>query len=292
MIQRYSSFAKINLFLYVTGKRADGYHELYSLMTQIDLKDDIYLDFESPRVQVECKYPGVPEDESNLVYKATELFFKSAFDGKSSKNSGLGIRIEKKIPPGGGLGGGSSNAATVLMALNEYYNHPLSWEKLMETGLHLGADVPFFIFGMPAIATGVGERLEKLEKLKPYYLVLCHPGVAASTAEVYKNIDFRLTSKPKYNMSTGLNMPLRGQGFDVLGKVHNDLMEPAFRLYPGIRETKEAMELLLCRDVFMTGSGASLFALFSTRQNAEQGYKKLVKQWHGTQRKIFLSSFN
>ncbi|MBU1194226.1 MAG: 4-(cytidine 5'-diphospho)-2-C-methyl-D-erythritol kinase [Proteobacteria bacterium] len=292
MIRHYSSFAKINLFLYVTGKRADGYHDLYSLMTQIDLKDDVYIDFDFPCIQVECRYPGVPEDESNLVYKAAELFFESLPPAGRRKNQGLGIRIEKQIPPGGGLGGGSSNAATVLMALNEYHNNPLSREKLMETGLRLGADVPFFIFGKPAIATGVGERLEKLEKLKPYFLVLCHPGVMASTAQVYKNIDFRLTSKSKYNMSTGLNMPLRGQGFDVLGKVHNDLMESALRLYPGIRETKQAMELLLCREVFMTGSGASLFALFSTRQNAEEGFKKLEKQWHGTQRKLFLSSFN
>ncbi len=290
MIRKIQSFAKINLFLYVTDKRADGYHNLYSLMTQIDLHDDIQLDFFSKTIQVACDHPEVPEDDSNLAHKAARLFF-DAFDPEKKKDLGLSIQIEKKIPPGGGLGGGSSNAASVLMALNEYYEKPFSTKKMMELGLSLGADVPFFIYGAPAIATGVGEKLDPVEKLKPYHLVLCDPGVAASTAEVYKNIDFRLTTKSKYNMNTGLNVPTRGQEIDVRGQMHNDLMEPACRLYPEIRETREEMGLLLQKEVFMTGSGSSLFCTFSARKNAEKGYEKLLKEWVGTGRKLFLSSF-
>ncbi len=291
MIQRHISFAKINLFLHVTGKREDGYHNLCSLMTQIDLKDDIYIDFSSKNIQVECDYPGVPEDETNLAYKAAQLFFKSGKVNWEEECPGLGVRIEKQIPPGGGLGGGSSNAATVLMALNDHFENPFSKAELMKVGLQLGADVPFFIFGASAMATGVGEQLEKVEKLKLYHLVLCDPGVSASTEKVYKNIDFRLTTKSKYNMNTGLNVPLQGQDFDFRGQMYNDLMEPACRLYPEIKKTKEAMELLLNKTVFMTGSGAALFVLFSSKKNAQKGYGKLLEAWRGSKRKVFISSF-
>lgn len=290
MIRQVHSSAKINLFLYISGKRPDGYHDLFSLMTQINLDDLIRIDFSSESICVECAYPGVPEDESNIAYKAARLFFDTMGSRQSGKK-GVSIAIEKKIPPGGGLGGGSSNAAVVLAELNRYHNNPFSRSELMKIGLQLGADVPFFLFNSPAIATGVGEKLEAVEKLVPYHLVLCDPGVSASTGDVYKNIDFRLTSKPKSNINTGLNVPLRGQGFDVRGRMHNDLFEPACRLYPEIRKTKEEMGLLLEREVFMTGSGSSLFALFSNRKNAARGAEVLSERWQGSRRKLFLSSF-
>ncbi|MCP4671069.1 MAG: 4-(cytidine 5'-diphospho)-2-C-methyl-D-erythritol kinase, partial [Desulfobacula sp.] len=189
MIQKVKSFAKINLFLYVTSKRNDGFHNLCSLMTRIDIHDDIYLDFSQNKLIIACKHPHVPEDRSNIAYKAAALFFNSLGSYNDKDHGKVSITIEKKIPVGGGLGGGSSNAAAVLTALNNYYNNPFSNSKLMEMGLSLGADVPFFIFNTPAIARGVGEKLEKVANLKPYYLVLCDPGVQALTAKVYKNID-------------------------------------------------------------------------------------------------------
>ena len=292
MIKKYNSFAKINLFLYVTSKRKDGYHNLHSLMTQIDLCDDIDIDFTKKEISIACDHPDVPEDESNLAYKAVVLFYHSLKTKACEENKGLSIEIIKRIPPGGGLGGGSSNAAAVLTALNNYYKNPFSKAELMTMGLRLGADVPFFIFGHPAIAKGVGERLEKVLNLRPYHLVLCDPGVAASTAEVYKNIDFRLTANQKYNMYTGLNESLRGQEFDVRDQMHNDLEESACRLYPEIKETKEEMVVLLQRKVYMTGSGSSLFALFSARENAKKGFDRLLKKWAKSKRKVFLSSFN
>ena len=292
MIKRGASFAKLNLFLYVTSKREDGYHNLYSLMTQIDLWDDIYIDFSKKELSIACDHPDVPENESNLAYKAADLFYHSLKTIRNEKTKGISIKIIKRIPPGGGLGGGSSNAATILNILNNYYKKPFSKIELMKMGLNLGADVPFFIFGSPAIAKGVGERLEKVPNLRPYHLVLCDPGIAASTANVYKNIDFRLTLNQKYNMNTGLNVRLGGQEFDVRDQMHNDLEESACRLYPEIKETKEEMESLLQRRVVMTGSGSSLFALFSARENADKGYERLLKKWAGSKRKVFLSSFN
>ena len=293
MRKKYISFAKVNLFLYVTSKREDGYHNLCSLMTRIDLCDEIYIDYKKKEISITCDHPDVPEDESNLAYKAAALFYRFFKKKGGEEKKGLAIEIVKKIPPGGGLGGGSSNAATVLTALNNIYKMPFSKAELMQMGLRLGADVPFFIFKGPAIATGVGEKLEKVPNLRFYHLVLCDPGIAASTSKVYKNIDFRLTADQKYTMNTGLNMLLRGQEFDIKDLLHNDLEESACRLYPGIKETKEEMALLLQRSVYMTGSGSSLFALFSARKNARKGYDRLKEKWAGTKtkRKIILSSF-
>ena len=289
MILKVKSFAKINLFLYITSKRNDGFHNLCSLMTNINIHDDIHLDFSTNKLIITCKHPHVPEDESNIAYKAADLFFNSLESGNYKNQKGLSITIEKKIPVGGGLGGGSSNAAAVLTALNNYYKNPFSNSRLMEMGLSLGADVPFFIFNAPAIARGVGEKLEKVENLKPYYLVLYNPGVQALTAKVYKNIDFKLTKKQKYNINTGLSVLLRGIDFDVRDIMHNDLEESACRLYPEIKKAKEEMELLLEKKVFMTGSGSSLFALFTEHENAYKGYEKLLTKWNKS--KVFLSSF-
>ncbi len=258
-------------------------------MTQIDLKDDIQITFDSNSLTIVCDHPDVPEDESNLAAKAVRLFNQTLKKDKDLKWPL--IEIIKRIPPGGGLGGGSSNAATILNALNKYYNTPFSNQELMEMGLELGADVPFFINGEPAIAQGVGEKLEKVSNLKSYHLVLCDPGVSANTAKVYKNIDFRLTSKRNYTKNTGLNVPLMGQKFDVTDQMHNDLEESACRLYPKIKETKEEMASLLQRKVYMTGSGSSLFTLFLNIENASKGFDLLTKHWAGSKRKVFLSSF-
>ena len=260
-------------------------------MTQIDLHDDLHLDFSQNKITIICDHPGVPEDNSNIAYKAADLFFSSMEETGAKGQKGLYIKIDKKIPPGGGLGGGSSNAATVLTALNDYYKNPFSQPQLMAMGLTLGADVPFFIFNNPAIAKGVGEKLEKIENLKHYYIVLCDPGIPASTKNVYKNIDFKLTTKQKYNINSGFSALLRGNDFDIREIMHNDLEESACRLYPEIRRVKEEMILLLEKQVFMTGSGSSLFALFTKRANARKAYEILLKKWNNSSKKVFLSSF-
>jgi 4-diphosphocytidyl-2-C-methyl-D-erythritol kinase len=288
------SFAKLNLFLYVVSKRHDGYHELCSLMTCIDLCDELYPDFNAKKIAVSCDHPEVPSNESNLAFKAACLFYDSLKKPVPGKKA-VSIHISKKIPPGGGLGGGSSNAASVLMALNKYYQYPFTQEEIMRLGLCLGADVPFFIFGGPAIAKGIGEQLTKFPELYPYYTLLCDPGVSASTAQVYKNLNFNLTPQEKYTIYAGFDKLIRGQEqgrkTDISAVLHNDLEEPACRLYPEINKTKKEMELLLHKKVHMTGSGSSLFVLYSDRKSAEQGYECLLNKWDGSKKQIFLSSF-
>ncbi len=260
-------------------------------MARIDLRDEMEFCFEGSGIRVSCDHPDVPGDETNLAYRAAALFF-SAYEKTRGRPplDGVSIQIKKQIPVGGGLGGGSSNAATVLTTLNDHCSAVFSREELMGLGLQLGADVPFFIFGRPALATGVGEILKKYDDLPELYLVLCDPGVSASTSNVFKNMDFRLTSWRNYNMTTGLNVLVEGQGGDSRERLHNDLEASACSLYPEIASAKEEMEFLLQRNVYMSGSGSSLFALFAGPGDARKAYGLLARKWSGGPEKIFLTS--
>lgn len=293
MIYTRASFAKINLFLHITGRRPDGFHDLFSLMTKISLADDITFEFHGKGIQVTCDHPGVPGNETNLAHRAATLFFAAARNRKKSLPlDGVVIHIQKKIPVGAGLGGGSSNAATVLTQLNSWCGHPFSMAELIKMGCSLGADIPFFIFGGPALATGVGEILEKVLDLDHKYLVLCDPGVHVPTVRVFKHHDFCLTSLPKYTIKSASNVLTKGQTIDIRQYLYNDLEKTTFRLYPEIRSTKEEMEQQLQRPVTMSGSGGSLFALFSGQTTAMQGYEKLCRRWPGKSKNFFLSALH
>ncbi len=285
-----TSPAKLNLFLYVTGRRQDGFHKLYSLMVPLSLCDSLEVCFQGRGVGVVCDHPGVPEDTSNLAWRAARLFV----DACRAKNielpfDGVVIRIDKKIPVGGGLGGGSSNAAAVLSGLNAYAGRPLTDTHLAKMGLTLGADVPFFLYGGPAFAEGVGEQLTPCRELPEGWVVICSPGVAASTVNVFKKLEFGLTFEPVYIKNTGSNTLLFEHGFDGREELHNDLEGPACSLYPEIGSTKEEMGVLLQRKVYMSGSGSSLFALYSGREAAEAGFRRLSNAWSGSGKALFLS---
>jgi 4-diphosphocytidyl-2-C-methyl-D-erythritol kinase len=288
--------AKINCFLYVTKKRDDGFHDLFSLMTCLDFYDEIEINETSNgMIDVLCDHPNVPEDKHNIAYKAAGLFYKNlalSEDKKASKKDhGVSIHIKKRIPVGAGLGGGSSNAASVLMALNSLHGNPFVTGQLMEQGLLLGADVPFFIFEKPAIAQGIGERLTECGTLVPYYILICYPGISASTQKVFKNFDIKLTEKRKLDIDTRLNIRGKVKKIDAVGYMHNDLEETAFRLYPEIRHTKEEMEFVLSERFCMTGSGSSLFAFFVDYKKAVEAYSILTDKWKGSSKEVILTSF-
>ena len=306
--------AKINCFLYVTGKRDDGYHDLTSLMACIELYDEIGIqeiscdktsgdrasgDRIGNRIRVSCDHPDVPDGEQNIAYKAASLFYKnlslSANRKRNLKEYEVSIKIKKKIPVGAGLGGGSSNAASVLMALNKLHGNIFSKSQLIETGCTLGADVPFFIFGSPAIARGIGEKLEKCAAITPCHIILCYPGVSASTHKVFNNFEIKLTEKSKLDINTRLNVWLdiqdNSKTVDVAKFIHNDLEKAAFRLYPDIADTKEEMEFVLSENVYMTGSGSSLFAFFVDYKKAEKAYFLLSDRWEGSAKEVVLTSF-
>jgi 4-diphosphocytidyl-2-C-methyl-D-erythritol kinase len=289
--QSLASSAKINLFLHITGKRADGYHDLFSLMAKITLADEMTFTYQGPGVTVLCNHPRVPQDQTNLAHRAAMLFFRSC--EKQKKNisvPGVAIDIQKHIPVGGGLGGGSSNAATVLSMLNARCGDPFTQSELMEMGMQLGADVPFFLYGQPALATGVGETLKPVPKLFPCHVVVCDPGVAVSTARVFQNHDLCLTSSRKYTIETASNILSMGQDVDIRPYLHNDLEAATFSVYPEVRDAGDELTQLLQRPVFMSGSGGSLFALFSDEKKAKQGYDRLVTHWVKDNRRVFLTA--
>ncbi len=282
--------AKINLFLYVTGRRADGYHELYSLMAPLTLADRIEMARSGNGIKAVCSHPDVPEDDSNLACRAAALFRSAMIDKKGDPVfHRLTIHIEKKIPVCGGLGGGSSNAACVLLALNEKSETPFSTAELMRLGLTLGADVPFFIAGVPSFASGVGETLAPCRQMPDLSVIIVNPGVPSSTANVFKKLEFGLTFIPSYIINPVSNALPFGKKLDGREILHNDLEGPACRLYPEIGTAKKEMALLLKRNVYMSGSGSSLFALYSDHDVAESDYTQLLQTRSETMKFVFLS---
>lgn len=253
--------AKINLFLHVTAKRADGYHELFSLMSCISLYDRILLDFSGSGIRLTCSDPAVPANGDNLAAKAALFFYRAL---GSPPSPGVRIHLEKSIPVGAGLGGGSSNAAAVLLGLNERHGNPFSPARLCAIGLTIGADVPFFMFGRPALASGIGDQLEAVGSLRPYAVTLVFPGFSVSTASVYRQLNLRLTKFEKKPTKALLNR----SGFDAARHLHNDLETVSLKAYPEIGEVKRALADQGARGVLMSGSGPSVFGLFDCRQAA------------------------
>ena len=253
--------AKINLFLQVTGKRPDGFHELFSLMCCLDLCDIISLQFGLKNIRIESSHPQVPLDDTNLAHRAATVFFETL-----NIKDGLRIIIDKSIPVAAGLGGGSSNAASVLKGLNQHFGHPLSRNRLMSMGLALGADVPFFLFGKPALASGVGEKLDAYCGPLPFHIVLVYPGFGVSTGEVFQNLNLGLTNcekKIKEPFSIKID-------FDPRLHLCNDLEIVTASEYPVITSIKEQLLNRGALGVLMSGSGPTVFGLFADSHTAEK----------------------
>ncbi len=260
--------AKINLFLHVTGKRPDGYHDLVTIMCCIGLYDTIFLTTRVKKTTVSCSNPEVPEDETNIAFKAADLFLN-----RLNRQEGVKISIKKEIPVAAGLGGGSSNAAAVFLGLNRCYGYPFSLDDLMAMGASIGADVPFFLFGKPARASGIGEKLEDCDELPAYKILLVYPGFGVSTAEVYKNVDLGLTKCNK----TLKKVFLEKRKFSVAYHLCNDLETVVVSRHPEIIAIKEALLSHGAKGALMSGSGPTVFGLFSDHDKARTAHHVLSK---------------
>jgi 4-diphosphocytidyl-2-C-methyl-D-erythritol kinase len=260
--------AKINLFLQVTGKRLDGYHELFSLMCCVDLCDTISLQFGLKGIRIESSHPQVPLDDTNLAHRAATVFFKAL-----NVKEGLKIFIDKSIPVAAGLGGGSSNAASVLSGLNQHYGHPFSRNRLMSMGLGIGADVPFFLFGKPALASGIGEKLEAYPGPLPFHIVVVYPGFRVSTGEVFQNLNLGLTNcEKKFKKPFSIKID-----FDPGVHLCNDLEIVTASEYPVITSIKEQLLIQGASGALMSGSGPTVFGLFSDYRTAERAKQAIGK---------------
>ncbi len=247
--------AKINLSLQITAKRPDGYHDIHSLMQPVSLYDEVELKLTQGRgVEVCADVVGVPNGKENIAYRAAELFFK-----ETRYKSGVDISIKKRVPHGAGLGGGSSNAATVLMGLNALTGVGLEAQKLISLGAALGSDVPFFILKSSAIATGTGTEL-KAVKLPSYQYVLIKPDFNISTEWAYSN--FSLTNRVEDNIVPYSNAMLNDVRL-LSCRMINDLEPVTASRYPQILEIKEALVGAGAEGALMSGSGSTVFGLFS-----------------------------
>ncbi len=261
--------AKLNLFLHVTGRRTDGYHELETLFQLIDLADELRIRVRRDGVIERSGGPaGVPAEE-DLVVRAARLLRARAGDPEL----GAEIDLVKRIPVGGGLGGGSSDAATALVALNELWGLGFDLERLAALGLELGADVPVFVRGENAVARGVGERLEPVA-LPPRAFAIVFPGAPVSTAEAFQAPE--LTRNSQAITIPGSPLP-SGPGAELPGR--NDLEPVVAARHPAVRA---ALGWLGARGAArMTGSGASVFAAYADRAAAQAALDGLPAGWTG-----------
>jgi 4-diphosphocytidyl-2-C-methyl-D-erythritol kinase len=269
--------------LRVVGKRADGYHLLDTILLPVSLYDEIVIRKagrkkaegcgNGPPIKVICDHPSVPGGEENLAHRAASLILS-----RVRRRQPVEIHIRKHIPVGAGLGGGSTDAAATLVGLNRMLQLRLSNKQLEKIGGSIGADVPFFIRGRPARARGIGDRLTPLRHVPRFWLVIVYPGFPVSTARVYRKVRPTLT-KPSVNNSitTSLN------SFAKLGALLvNDLEAVTTKRYPQINLLKNRLVSAGAVGALMSGSGSSVFGIFSSRRKAELAFRRL-RQEEGAQ---------
>jgi 4-diphosphocytidyl-2-C-methyl-D-erythritol kinase len=266
---RVSAPAKLNLFLHVTGRRGDGYHLLQTAFALIDFADRLELRFRADGVIARTSRLAGVDVDADLVVRAARELQRVAGSG-----FGVDIFVEKRIPMGGGLGGGSSDAAAVLLALNQLWCTGFSKIALQEIGLRLGADVPFFIHGNNAWAEGVGERLIPLVLPTWWYLVLS-PAVTVPTSVVFQHPELTRNS-----------IPLKITDFSAgrLADTRNDLQAVVVKAFPAVAASLAALQAVSQKSVFgarMTGSGACVFAAFETEQDARNALAQLQPEHTG-----------
>jgi len=275
--------AKLNLVLAVYGKREDGYHEIETLMTPVDLFDEIVVSRRLSGIMLECDVDWVPSGEENLVHRAAARAMR-----RFGLPGGVAIRLVKRIPAGAGLGGGSSDAATTLAAVARLHGlHPAPGD-LHEEAAALGSDVPFFLYGTSAVCRGRGEQVAPIGGLPVRHYVLVVPDLHVSTKAVYEALESSLTpgTSPR-KIVPGFLMGEDGRLAER--DCFNGLEDAAFRRFPELRTVKFEMERRTGRDATMTGSGSGFFVIATTRREAED-LRSRLEGWIGRGRAYALTT--
>lgn len=282
------SFAKINWTLEILGKRPDGYHELRTLLQTVDLADTLHFRRSEAGTVLTCNHPGVPLGEENLVSRAVSLFREVA-----GVQEGVEIEIEKRIPMAGGLGGGSSNAAVTLLALQSLWRVSLPPRDLFRLASRLGADVPFFLLGGTALGVGRGDEVYPMPELSAPLLLLVNVGLPVPTREVYGALPPELTRPGPISMmplsfevayvsQANLNDESRGTGRSIAHWLYNDLERAVYPRYPLLREVKESLLACGASGALLSGSGSSLVAIFDNIPAREEAirFSQQSGWWH------------
>lgn len=260
--------AKINYLLDVINKRPDGYHNLRMIMQRVNLCDEISLTIsDTPEIKVFCSSNEAPDGVDNIAYKSA----RALLDFSGSKH-GINIRITKNIPVAAGLGGGSSDAATVLIGMNKLLQLNISEQKLMDLGCKIGADVPFFIFQKSALAEGIGEKLTHLPQMPKCWILLVNPGIHVSTAWAYRSL--QLTNRRELN-----KLPRFFESPEQIASyLSNDLESVTIPVFPVISEIKAKMINMGALGSMMSGSGPTVFGIFKSFENAEAARISITKK--------------
>ena len=303
------SFAKLNLYLRVLNKRRDNFHNLSTLFTRIDLADTIILkERKDSAIKIKCNSRQVPKDKTNLCHRAAALLKQEyklqnnglASDSQSHKlTSGIEIGIKKRIPVGAGLGGGSSNAASVLLGLNKYWGLNLPKTKLVKLAAKLGSDVAFFVYDTKfALGSRRGEKIKplaSLERLKLWF-ILVYPGIKVSTPLVYRRFDHCLPAGSKFSQLTIPRHDVKILISELLKRGHRASSEFLFNslevvtagLYPVVNQVKKALYGMGLEKVMMSGSGPAVFAICGSQKQAQDLSGRLRKKYKSWQ--VFVSS--
>ena len=283
MQTRVLSRAKINLVLDVIGKRDDGYHEVDMVMQKIDLYDEVFLKKIDQGIVLETNAKYLPTDSRNIAYQAAQLM-RERYDIQS----GIYIYIEKNIPIAAGLAGGSSNAAATIKGINDIFEIGLTQSEMMKIGKEIGADVPFCFLEGAARAQGIGEILTPVKGLEDTWIVLTKPSISISTKDVYTNLkpaDY-LHHPDVPGMIAALES---GNVYEITEKLGNVLENVAFRFSMSIEKDKKLMKSFGAKGALMSGSGPSVYGLFSKKSSARAAYKNFTSI---NQHTYILKSYN
>jgi 4-diphosphocytidyl-2-C-methyl-D-erythritol kinase len=270
---------KVNLILNILGKRADGFHELETVMQPVNVCDEMTFERAGAGLQLSCSNPELPTDSKNLVHRAVASFLAAA-----KISDGVRIHLQKNLPLAGGIGGGSANAAVTFTALNELFGSPLPPEKLHELAAALGSDIPFFLHDRPALATGRGEKVEPLENfpaLRGRAFFLVHPGFGISTPWSYQNLArFPEALNGKAGRAKALISKLQGNNWPgVADAFYNSLEAPAFDKFPVLELYKEFLRENGALAALMSGSGSTTFAIAENLAAAESLAEKFKSRF-------------
>jgi 4-diphosphocytidyl-2-C-methyl-D-erythritol kinase len=274
---------KVNLILNILGKRADGFHELETVMQPVNVCDEMSFVRAAAGVHLTCSHPALPRDSRNLVHRAATAFLAAA-----KISDGVQIHLQKHLPLAGGIGGGSANAAVTFSALNELFGQPLPLEKLHDLAAALGSDVPFFLYGRPALATGRGETVQTLQNfpaLRGRAILLVHPGFGISTPWSYQNLArFPAALNGQKGRAQALISRLQnGDLKSATGEIYNSLEAPAFDKFPVLQLYQEFFREHGALATLMSGSGSTTFAITENLAAAQTLAEKFKSQFgeHG-----------
>ena len=260
------AFAKINLGLRVHGRREDGYHELTTVFQTVSLHDTLsFQNLPDGRLELACSDPSIPADESNLVLRAA-----AALRERYGVPFGARVELEKVVPAGGGLGGGSSDAAVTLVGLASLWEIETDARELAEIGARLGADVPFFLYGGTALGTGTGTEIRPLEDAPKMHLVVVTPGVKVSTAEAYKALGARALTKDEAAANLSVSRTEADFSVSHSGVMSNDFEPVVVGLNPEIGRARDALKEVGAGRTLLSGSGSSVFGVFESKGEASR----------------------